>query len=245
MAKKNTLVSISILLALLISVCYSFAQAPQSFKYQSIIRNAGGNPLATTSVTVKATIHDGSASGTIVYQETHATITNQFGLINLEIGNGTLIAGVFSGIVWGNGSKWIAIEADFGSGFIAMGNSQLLSVPYALHSSNGPVGATGLTGATGQQGVAGPTGAASTVPGPTGPSGGPQGTTGQTGSTGQNGVTGPTGPNGTTGTNGITGTNGATGTTGPIGATGPVSAFAVEFNVVNSCLLYTSDAADE
>ena len=77
-----------------------FSQAPQAFKYQSIIRNASGNPMASAPVTVRASILDGSSTGAVVYQETHVSTTNQFGLINLEIGNGTVISGTFSAITW-------------------------------------------------------------------------------------------------------------------------------------------------
>ena len=176
--------------------CY--AQAPQAFKYQSIIRNAAGNPMASANVTVRATVHDGSAAGTVVYQETHAATTNQFGLINLSIGSGTVISGNFSTINWGSGSKWIEIEADFGAGYLPMGTSQLLSVPYALYSGNGGTpGATGTTGAAGMNGMTGPTGAM-----------GITGTQGPTGNAGANGMTGPTGAMGLMGMTGTTGLNG-------------------------------------
>ena len=226
--------------------CFSFSQAPQSFKYQSIIRNAAGNPLATQTVTVRASVHDASATGTVVYQETHAVTTNQFGLINLSIGNGTPVSGNFSSIAWGTGTKWMEIEANFGAGFLPMGTAQLLSVPYALNAANGPVGATGATGPTGSQGypcwdtnqngVNDPAedvdnngfwnvsdcNAGVAVPGPQGPTGvtGSQGPTGAMGSTGAQGPTGAgstvAGPAGPTG---ITGVQGITGPTG-VGTTG-------------------------
>jgi hypothetical protein len=126
-----------------------FAQAPQAFKYQSIVRNSSGNPIANGNISVRATVHDGSAVGTIVYQETHAVTTNAFGLINLEIGNGTVVSGTFSAIAWGTGSKWMQIEADFGSGYVAMGTSQLLSVPYALNAGNNVAGPPGPMGPAG------------------------------------------------------------------------------------------------
>ncbi|TAL60960.1 MAG: collagen-like protein [Bacteroidetes bacterium] len=208
-----------------------FSQSPQAFKYQSIVRDVAGNPMATATVTVRATVHDGSATGTTVYQETHAATTNQFGLITLEIGNGTPVSGTFSSISWGTGTKWMQIEADFGSGFVAMGASQLLSVPYALYAGNGgtpgptgPAGSVGTTGAIGTTGAQGPTGLQGTAgsQGPTGPQGiaGVNGTTGAQGTTGSPGVTGGTGPQGIAGTNGANGTTGHQGIVGATGATG-------------------------
>src|ERR1035437_4512352 len=105
----------------------AFAQAPQVFKYQSIVRNTAGSPMGNSNVNVRATVHNGSSTGTIVNQETYAATTNQFGLINLEIGNGTVVSGTFATIAWGTGSKWMEIEANFGSGYVPMGTSQLLS----------------------------------------------------------------------------------------------------------------------
>lgn len=160
------------------------AQAPQAFKYQSIVRDASGNAIPNTNLSVRATLHDGSAIGPVVYQETHSTTTNQFGLINLELGNGTIVSGNFSTIAWGSGSKWVEIEADFGAGYLPMGTSQFLSVPYALYS-NSAVGPTGPAGVAGPAGATGPTGAA-----------GANGITGSTGPSGANGATGPTGPTG-------------------------------------------------
>ena len=120
---------------------FSFSQAPQAFNYQSVVRNASGNPMTNTTISVRATIHDGSSTGTIVYQETQYPTTNQFGLINIEVGTGTVVSGNFSTINWGSGSKWMEIEANFGSGYVPMGTSQLVSVPYALYSNSS--GSTG------------------------------------------------------------------------------------------------------
>src|ERR1043165_8816940 len=145
---------------LLLSTTGLFAQAPQAFKYQGIARDASGNPMASASLSVRATIHDVSATGTILYQETQSTTTNTFGLMTLNNGTGTPVTGTFSGITWGSGDKWMEVEVDFGSGYLPMGTAQLLSVPYALYAASGtagPAGPTGAMGATGADGATGPT----------------------------------------------------------------------------------------
>ena len=86
----------TLILCFILTVGYS--QVPQAMKYQSIVRNATGNPMASTNMNIRASVHDNSATGVIVYQETHAVTTNQFGLVNLEIGNGTPVSGIFSAI---------------------------------------------------------------------------------------------------------------------------------------------------
>lgn len=219
------------------------AQAPQAFKYQAIARDAAGNEQVNKALDVRATVRDLTSTGTIVYQESHSVTTNQFGLFTISVGQGTVIQGTFAGINWGTGAKFLQQEVDFGSGFVNMGTTQMISVPYALYAQNagtsgatgptGPTGATGpagVQGATGDTGPTGPTGPAGTngtngITGPTGPAGatgangaaGPTGPTGAAGANGTNGVTGPTGPTGAAGTNG---TNGVTGPTGPTGAAG-------------------------
>ena len=115
---------------------FAFAQTPQSFKYQAVARDASGNELATANLNVRATIHDSTITGNTLYQETFTVITNQFGLFSINIGEGVVITGTFSTINWGKNDKFIQIEVNFGSGYQNMGTSQLLSVPYALYSTN-------------------------------------------------------------------------------------------------------------
>lgn len=113
------------------------AQSPQTFKYQAVVRDNAGEILANTSVSFRVSIHDATSTGSIVYQETHSIITNQFGLASLEIGNGLPPnIGSFPMIDWGSTSKFLEIELDpTGSNiYTSMGTSQLLSVPYALYA---------------------------------------------------------------------------------------------------------------
>jgi len=111
-----------------------FAQTPQAFKYQAVVRNNSGEILQNQSVGVRISIHDVTAGGTIVYQETFSETTNQFGLINPEIGSSTPTIGTFSGIDWSTNSKFLEVEIDplGGIAYISIGTSELLSVPYAL-----------------------------------------------------------------------------------------------------------------
>ena len=153
-----------------------FAQAPQKFNYQAVCRNSTGAVIASQAVTFRLTVHDLSAVGAILYQETQNANTNSFGLVNLKIGDGTPVSPYtnFTGIPWGTGEKYLEVEIDLGTGYVSLGTPQLLSVPYALYAN--------------QSGTGGPAG-------PTGPVG-PTGATGNNGTNGTNGVTGPTGATG-------------------------------------------------
>lgn len=112
----------------------AISQTPQKFKYQGICRDNLGVVLPNQAVNVRLSIHDLTATGAIAYQEMFSVITNQFGLITLDIGDGVVQQGVFLTVPWQTGDKFLEVEMDLGSGYISMGTTQLLSVPYALHS---------------------------------------------------------------------------------------------------------------
>lgn len=113
---------------------HTFAQAPQKFNYQAVCRDNTGAIISNQSVNFRLSIHDLTPSGSIVYQEIHITSTNFLGLVNLEIGSGSAQIGSFNTILWNIGDKYIETEIDYGSGYISISITQLISVPYALHS---------------------------------------------------------------------------------------------------------------
>jgi hypothetical protein len=132
MKKHFTLLVIS---ALTISV---FSQVPQKLSYQFVVRNAGGTLIANSPVGVRIAILQGSATGTVVYQELFNPNpqTNANGLVSIEIGTGLPITGTFSAINWAGSPYYLKTETDpaGGTSYTVVGTSQLISVPYALHS---------------------------------------------------------------------------------------------------------------
>ena len=129
----------------LIATTAIFAQAPQGFNYQATVRNSSGALISNQNVLFKFNIMLNSQTSLPVYSETHFAPTDDLGQVNLVIGTGTPTTGTFSSINWGNGSYFLGIELNTGSGYVAMGTTQLLSVPYALHANT----ATSTTGNTG------------------------------------------------------------------------------------------------
>lgn len=118
-------------------MCQSgITQAPDAMKYQSIVRDAGGNVLANQQVGIQISILQGV---TEVYVESHIFTSNSYGLVNLVIGEGIVSSGDFSTIDWGTGPYFVKVGVDpqGGTNYNAiMGTSQLLSVPYALYAEN-------------------------------------------------------------------------------------------------------------
>jgi hypothetical protein len=115
------------------------AQVPQAFNYQAVCRDTNGTPLAQQVVTYRASVLQGSPSGTVVYRETHTDTTNVYGISTLKIGRGTPVQGTFASIPWGSGSYYLSIDMDpaGGSNYRNLGAPELLSVPYALQSKDG------------------------------------------------------------------------------------------------------------
>src|SRR6056297_2984353 len=125
-----------LLFALLLSVNLIFAQVPQGIKYQAVIRDSNGEVLSEQNVALRISILQSSTTGSTVYSEEHAAQTNIHGLVNITIGEGTILSGDFSAIPWEAGPFFVKIEMDpeGGTSYTEMGTSQLLSVPYALYS---------------------------------------------------------------------------------------------------------------
>lgn len=126
-----------ILLSLAAVAAFTFnsnAQAPEGFKYQAVVRNASSVILTNQAVGLRMTIQQGTIGGTTVYSETFSTTTNAYGLVNIEIGTGTVLSGNLASINWANGPYFIetAVDNTGGTAYVVMGTSQLMSVPYAL-----------------------------------------------------------------------------------------------------------------
>jgi hypothetical protein len=123
------------LLALIVITTIN-AQAPQGFNYQATVRNASGALVVNQNVLFKFNIMQNSQTSLAVYSETHQAPTDDLGQVNLTIGTGTPTTGTFAGINWGSGSYFLGIELNTGTGYVAMGTTQLLSVPYALYANS-------------------------------------------------------------------------------------------------------------
>ena len=122
------------LLALVLTLI-TFAQAPQGFNYQATVRNSAGALIVNQNVNFKFNIMLNSATSLPVFSETHMAPTDDLGQVNLVIGQGTATTGSFSTINWGTGNYYLGIELNTGNSYVAMGTTQLLSVPYALHAN--------------------------------------------------------------------------------------------------------------
>ncbi|HEV7781192.1 MAG TPA: tail fiber domain-containing protein [Chitinophagaceae bacterium] len=239
-----------ILFALLLGSLPVLAQVPNKFNYQAVARNSSGQAIINTNISLRISVRNGEA-GAVVYSETRKVITGNLGLFTVVIGSpgASATTGSLAGVDWSLGNIFLGVEADplGGNSFVPMGNTELVSVPYAMYAVNGkkgdkgdigatgpigiqgsigatgPIGMQGLTGATGPIGIQGLTGAMG-LQGNQGANGlpGNQGIQGMQGPIGLQGIAGPVGPMGNQGIQGLQGPVGLQGMTGAVGATGPM-----------------------
>tara|TARA_B100000900_G_scaffold381087_1_gene367257 strand:+ start:505 stop:2469 length:1965 start_codon:yes stop_codon:yes gene_type:complete len=121
----------------LFSIC-GLAQAPNGFNYQASVRDANGDLVTEQSVSFKFHIIQGTQTAAPTYTETHATNTDDLGQVSVVVGQGNATSGTFSSIDWSLGSYFLKIEVELsaGSGYVDLGTTQFMSVPYALYAQN-------------------------------------------------------------------------------------------------------------
>ena len=150
--KRNLLLFFSIIFI------YSLAIAQDGINYQGAATDANGDELTNQNISIRASILSGSANGDLQWEETHSVTTDQFGLFNLVIGQGTNTTNgsvsSFDEINWGSANHYLMIEMDAsgGSNYSMIGTSQMMSVPYALYAKNAGLDSTAIAAMIGSSG---------------------------------------------------------------------------------------------
>lgn len=127
--------TLRLLFILLFVTTIAIAQSPNAFNYQTVLRDNNANLLTNQLIGIQISILQGSNTGSSVYSETHEITSNNYGLVNLMIGNGATVDD-FSSINWADELYFIQVGIDVSGGdsYLLIGTSQLVSVPYALHA---------------------------------------------------------------------------------------------------------------
>lgn len=120
-----------ILLVLLLVSVVGYTQ--NGINYKALIKDDLGNAIVNASVDIKFKILESDAQ-TNIYEEIHSPSTDDNGIIIVNIGEGTIISGIFDEIKWGDDNHYLNVQIDSGSGFISLGTVQFSAVPYALHA---------------------------------------------------------------------------------------------------------------
>lgn len=118
------------------------AQTVKGIPYQTVVRDAEGNPMSDQEVTVRFYIQRtlssrADAEPLLLYSETHTTVSDANGLVTLQMGEGEPLEGSFDAVDWW-GKISVKIELELtGSGEVLFTTTQeLASVPYALSAEN-------------------------------------------------------------------------------------------------------------
>ena len=127
---------LTLLIVMMISVAALFAQSPEKFSYQAVVRNAGNALVTDHTVSARISVLQGGVNGAPVYVETHTATTNMNGLLTIEVGGGTVVSGSLETVNWAEGPFFLKseIDPDGGINYSIEGTQQLLSVPYALYA---------------------------------------------------------------------------------------------------------------
>lgn len=147
---KNIQVIVAIVLILGFNLS-SEAQVPSGIPYQAVARDASGNLLVNQMVGFRLSIlSDNPATGTVHYQEIHSVMTTDLGQINLSIGSGTVVSGVFSNIPWSDSQVRLQVEMDpsGGTSYSVSGVTVFGTVPYAFRSGSSTLSGNGVPNGT-------------------------------------------------------------------------------------------------
>ena len=116
----------------------SYSQVPDSFTYQTVIRNSSGELIANQDINFSISIVEGSIEGSSVFSETQLVKSNAYGVCNLKIGSGEDASVLLSSLNWGTNKYFltIAIDETGNTDFTEIGAVELLSVPYSFYSNH-------------------------------------------------------------------------------------------------------------
>ena len=102
--------------------------------------------LINQSLTIQLSIISDITTGNVSWQETHAVTTNDYGLFTAVIGQGTSTSSgssvTFDVVDWGSSNHLLKVEIDYGSGYVDMGTTAFMSVPYSMNAKTSETATT-------------------------------------------------------------------------------------------------------
>jgi hypothetical protein len=118
--------------------------------FQAIARDNYSNPARDRVIYIESRIIQTAPTGTVVFKESHQTLTDGAGVFSINIGNGTRIGGTatsLNNIDWVNGPFYLGLKIsiqpvapsanwDYTKEFIDLGVSPFGAVPYAMYAGN-------------------------------------------------------------------------------------------------------------
>lgn len=125
----------SFYLLLLCSLFTHTLFAQDSFRYQAVARDSMGTTIANQLIGVQISIVQIEDHLPAIYQEVHQISSNDYGVINLNIGDGVALLGDFATIDWSQKSFLkVEMDMDGGTQYSLNSLSEILSVPKAVYA---------------------------------------------------------------------------------------------------------------
>ena len=116
------------------------SQAQTGLNFQGVARSSNNVIIASQQISLRLSILQGSATGSVEYSEIRKVTTNAQGLFAVVIGDAdaTNVMGSFNLINWKNTPKYLKIEMDAtaGNNYTTMGTTQFQYVAYAQFASS-------------------------------------------------------------------------------------------------------------
>jgi hypothetical protein len=116
------------------------SQAQTGLNFQGVARSSNNVIIASQQISLRLSILQGSATGSVEYSETRKVTTNAQGLFAVVIGDAdaTNTMGSFTTINWKNTPKFLKIEMDANAGnnYTTIGTTQFQYVAYAQFASS-------------------------------------------------------------------------------------------------------------
>lgn len=124
------------LLGLFLSFVISVKGQNSNIPFQGIALDNQNKALSQKTIGLKLSLLYGSSTGTLVYAERHTSTTDNFGLFQLNIGEGTALTSTFSTIDWSKSNYYVKVEMDLlgGTNYTVNTVTKLGYAPFAFYA---------------------------------------------------------------------------------------------------------------
>lgn len=133
MAMKSILLFIPLILT---CIHLSGQNVPSGMRYQAVVRDTEGAILTNEIMRARVELLSMEGNPEVFYEEIHDVQINEFGLLNLTIGQGKPLKGEFESIPWARKNIWIrtSLKRQHSATYDITTTDQLYSVPYAQYA---------------------------------------------------------------------------------------------------------------
>lgn len=129
---NKTVVSLIMVLA---AIFPAALEARSLLKYQVLVENGEGLPVASAPVSFKIAIRQGEPQGPVVISEEIETVTSPAGVAYFNIGEQSTYT-TLDDLDWAGDTYFLDLNMDRGDGMQSLGCTQIMSVPRAIYASS-------------------------------------------------------------------------------------------------------------